>query len=603
MIKKMNKYSIILLSSDLDTFLNSVQELGLVDITRSKRAIDTKSKELMELSFRYRMAIKSIKSLPKEKSQKQIDKKLIPEGELLSTIEQSLARKEEINQLITIKQRELEEGRVWGDYHKEDIDKIEQIGYSLHFYSIVEKKFDKNWENEYPLTILNKTNDRIYFTILVPKDEQFDFSIQESKFPDTPISTIENNLVTLNSELESLIFLVSSFSQYIDKLEILKGEIDSSLDYYLADASTKYEGEESIATLEGFALVDDSKRIDDFLNDSEAYYIEEAAKGEDNPPVKLKNNFFTRAFEVIGDFYMLPKYDELDLTPFFAPFYMLFFGFCLGDMGYGLILLIVGLIATFAIPKFKKYGILVTYLGIGTIIMPALTGTFFGAKLYELFDLPKFIDDLFFSDMKLFWFGILFGLFHIIFARVVRGIYCFTKKMWNEGITCFGWSILIVWATLAYAGMEMDKTFISPIVSKILLFGSIGLILFFSKPTKNIFLRPIMGITSLYDITGVFGDMLSYIRLFGLATAGGILGMVVNSVAMQMSSIPYLGWVLAIIMLIVGHMAVMALSALGAFVHPMRLTFVEFYKNANFTGGGRAFNPLKKSVNNNNNKN
>ena len=122
-----------------------------------------------------------------------------------------------------------------------------------------------------------------------------------------------------------------------------------------------------------------------------------------------------------------------------------------------------------------------------------------------------------------------------------------------------------------------------------------GLILLFSSTEGNFIVRLFKGTASFYDITGVFGDMLSYIRLFGLGTSGGILGMVVNSVAINMLDIPYVGWIFTGIMLIFGHLAVLLLSSLGAFVHPMRLTFVEFYKNAGFTGGGRAYKPLKNS--------
>ncbi len=97
----------------------------------------------------------------------------------------------------------------------------------------------------------------------------------------------------------------------------------------------------------------------------------------------------------------------------------------------------------------------------------------------------------------------------------------------------------------------------------------------------------------MYDITGVFGDMLSYIRLFGLGTSGGILGLVVNTLALSLAGVPYVGWLLALVLLLFGHALVLGLSALGAFVHPMRLTFVEFFKNADFTGGGREYKPLK----------
>ena len=123
-----------------------------------------------------------------------------------------------------------------------------------------------------------------------------------------------------------------------------------------------------------------------------------------------------------------------------------------------------------------------------------------------------------------------------------------------------------------------------------------SMILFFSSDSGNIFTRLFKGVTAFYDVTSIFGDMLSYIRLFGLGTAGAILGMVVNSVAMSLAGIPYMGWFFALLMLLVGHIMVLLLSSLGAFVHPMRLTFVEFYKNAGFGGGGRAFRPMGKEL-------
>ena len=99
---------------------------------------------------------------------------------------------------------------------------------------------------------------------------------------------------------------------------------------------------------------------------------------------------------------------------------------------------------------------------------------------------------------------------------------------------------------------------------------------------------------AVYDVTGLLGDILSYVRLFGLGAAGGILGLVMNQIALSLGTVPYVGWLLFVIMIIIGHSLVLFLSCLGAFVHPIRLTFVEFYKNANFQGGGRKFNPLKK---------
>ncbi|MDO4736384.1 MAG: hypothetical protein Q4B21_05155, partial [Bacteroidia bacterium] len=225
-----------------------------------------------------------------------------------------------------------------------------------------------------------------------------------------------------------------------------------------------------------------------------------------------------------------------------------------------------------------------------------LTGYDFGAKLYELVPMPQNITELFFDDMKMFWFAILFGIFQILFARIIQGIYNFVKGNINAGLNCFGWAISIAWATLAYASMEAGFSY-PDWVNYIGYVGLAGIILCASD-SKNPIVRIFKGTFSLYDSTSVFGDVLSYIRLFGLGTSGGILGFVVNSIAMNLYEIPYVGWFFMGLMLVVGHVFVLLLSCLGAFVHPLRLTFIEFYKNAGFQGGGRAYNPLKKTNNN-----
>ncbi|MEF9931309.1 MAG: ATPase, partial [Bacteroidales bacterium] len=277
-------------------------------------------------------------------------------------------------------------------------------------------------------------------------------------------------------------------------------------------------------------------QVDKYLEDNNIYYLKDAAKTEDNPPVKLKNNFFGKLYEPIGELYMLPKYGELDLTLFFAPFYMLFFGFCLGDMGYGFVLLLTGLIVNFKVPKFSNYGKLVAFLGLGAIIMPALGGTFFGTKIYDLIPMPENIKQLFFSDMKMFWFAIIFGLVQIIFARLLNAIFLMKTKGITAGLHNIGWAIFIAWGAVWYASTEMK--FNIPTLVNYMGYAGLALIIFFTSNHKNIIVRLFKGGAALYDVTGVFGDMLSYIRLFGLATSGSILGLVVNSVAMQMSGIP-----------------------------------------------------------------
>ena len=125
------------------------------------------------------------------------------------------------------------------------------------------------------------------------------------------------------------------------------------------------------------------------------------------------------------------------------------------------------------------------------------------------------------------------------------------------------------------------------------------LVFFFNNPDKNVFARVGLGIWDSYGVvTGIFGDLLSYIRLFALAMSSSILGFVFNAISLQLLNIPYIGWLFFILLLAAGHTLNLLLSALGSFVHPMRLTFVEFYKNAGFAGGGKEYKPFSKLTTN-----
>lgn len=595
MIVRMTKYSFVVLSQELDSFLAKLQELGMMDITRSARPIDQNSKEMVDISSRYKSVISMLKRISKEYEGVEPTHSDVEDNLLLQSIEKVFAAKDEATALKAQLLRDIQESSLWGEFSYSDIERLQAIGLQPHFYSVSVKRYQKSWEEEYPIQILNTTPNKIYFTIVSPVSEELAFPIQESALPQKPASLLKEELQQVEEVLANVKKMIAGYIQDIERIQRLAQEHLNNLDLYLASVASVKEGEDTISVLEGFAPTSEDGAICEFLDSTSALYIAEKATQEDNPPVKLKNNWFAKAFEPIGSLYVLPKYDELDLTPYYAPFYMLFFGLCLGDMGYGLILVLVGLIAIWKLPKFRGYGQLILWLGIGATIMPMLSGTIFGLKLAEIIpSMPDNIKSFFFSDLKMFWFAIIFGIFQIIFAKMLKAIDSIIRKKWDNALTNIGWSLVITWCAFAYAGMEMKTDLLPPTVSNVIGIVGLVLVLFFSKPAKFFLLRPLKGIISLYDITGVFGDVLSYIRLFGLGTTGGILALVINSISLQLANIPAVGWVLTVIMLIVGHLAVMGLSVLGAFVHPVRLTFVEFYKNAEFEGGGREYKPLKK---------
>ena len=205
MITKMDKYSFIVFHSDLTPFLESLQGLGMVDITRDNKAVDTRSKELFDLSIRYNRIIKKLKSTIVESSDGDSSVKKSEESyfnefsdlELLEKAELSFLNKEQWEQEGEQLRRELYDSSVWGALHKEDLEKIAALGYKIHLFSVSEKSFKPQWEQDYAIHILNEINGKIYFIILSYKDEEFQFEIPESKQPSMSFDIVEEKIAEL----------------------------------------------------------------------------------------------------------------------------------------------------------------------------------------------------------------------------------------------------------------------------------------------------------------------------------------------------------------------------------------------------------------------
>lgn len=601
MIVQMNKYSFVLLSADVPRFIEGLQNLGMVDITRQNKAIDETSKNLSQKLKAIQTCYTHLEYVEKEAS----DRKEIPvplpfQGGAEDLLEQSARTAERSQQLKTrlnACKSLLAEAKPWGDFSSADLQRLEQMQLRLQAYAVPEKRFDKSWEKAWPLQIISVQNGKIFFVVLTPLNQAAcTLPLPERSFPARSYPAIEAEIEAIRKEIESCDGQMLALAQHRELLTAYSRPIAASLDRYLAEAGGRKEAEDYLSVFTGFAPREDSAALDQYLDSQCLYYIEEKARQEDDPPIRLKNNWFFRLFEPIGDMYMLPVYDELDLTPLFGPFYMLFFGLCLGDMGYGLIILLIGIFGRFFLPKMKQYLNLAVFLGLGAIAASSLSGSFFGLALKDY--IPALAGKeggiLTFTNMQMFWTAILFGIFQILFARVVGAIDACVRRGWQAGMAGFGWTFLILWCVLAYAATMVPALKMDPVLSGTLIGLGVLLILFFTKTSGPLYKRIFSGIAAFYDITGIFGDILSYIRLFGLGTAGGILALVMNQIANSLTGIPYIGYLLGVLILLIGHTLVFALSVLGALVHPMRLTFVEFYKNIGFTGGGRPYRPLRK---------
>jgi V/A-type H+-transporting ATPase subunit I len=365
----------------------------------------------------------------------------------------------------------------------------------------------------------------------------------------------------------------------------------------------------------GWVRADKTEALVEYLEKDKIYYEMEDPAYEDDVPVQITNDGYTRLFEPILRMYSLPNYHDIDPSLFFAPFFMLFFGLCLGDGGYGLLVFLGGAyLAWKGADDVKSYGRLGIWLGLMTIICGLLTGTVFGIDLTKqdwaiLAPVkPYFLNDNgvgpIFGYSPMMVISVIIGLVQVLLGMVLKGAKAWKNYGFAYSIGTFSW-VLALLSLIALYGLPACDV-VLPEVVQYLLMGLIGIsaigIFLYNSPSayKDPITGPLLniggGVWATYGMaTGLLGDLLSYIRLFALGLTGGVLGGVFNMLAYDLTDgMPwFIRWIPMLFVLLAGHGITFALSMISAFVHPMRLTFVEFFKNADFEGGGKEYTPFR----------
>lgn len=606
MVTKMTKYSFILLSEQTEGFLNSLQELGVVDISRSLKPIDEQSSEMLAEADRAKKAL-SILAACKAGSEKDFKFDGCPVDAVLETQD----RIAEISAEIAAAKKEIAVRQPWGSFRSEDIHKLESQGLKLRFYSCMKKKFDPSWAEIRPLEVISETESKVFFVTVSPAEEEYSFPIEAVPTPEGSVNEAEEKLSLLQSKLEKEQQLLANLKSCSNEIRKAYNDSLSRLDLYFAEAATEKAVDNYLTVLTGFAPTSDDKRLCASFDSMDIYYSHEAATKEDNPPVKLKNNWFAKNFEVLTGMYGVPAYDEFDPTPVLGPFFMLFFAMCMGDAGYGILLMLIALVLRLKMKdsSLGKMHRLIAFLGGMTFVVGIFLGTFFGMSILEASWAPAWLKGLcidgWFPDAKIAGFpvqmvlAVAIGVLHICLAMIIKTIN-FTKRFgFKKTVATWGWTTLIV-GGLVVVSLGMTEVLSAEAFKWTIIALAVvsGLAIYvFNTPGRNPLLNIGSGLWDTYNmVTGLLGDVLSYIRLYALGLAGGMLGNAFNIMGTMILDIPVPGvnWVFCIIILIFGHVLNLAMSCLGAFVHPLRLTFVEYFKNSGYEGCGAKYNPLTK---------
>ena len=611
MISKMTKYSFILLTGEKEGFLEQLQELGVVDISRSVKPVDQDSSEMLAKASRAKNVLEYLEGVnySKDPEAEAISKATVTvNGDPVKFVEDCRNRISDLTISLANAEKQMKARLPWGDYDKQAIDNLADLGYKVRYYVVDKKKFDEGWAELYPLQVVEEDSKKVWFVTVAPQDEEYNFPAQEVPAPEGTFAAASEESKQIKAEIIDCKAGLLNAKDYIPAIKEACNRDLVELDRYLADSAAVGAAENHITVFTGFAPVENDAELVEAFDKMGVFYIKEEAVEEDNPPIKLKNNWFTRQFESFTGMYGMPVYSEFDPTAIVAPFYLLFFAMCLGDAGYGIVLLIFGLLLNKGWVKFAMFdglGNIISILGAGTIVVGTLLGTFFGMSLYEASWVPQFLKNcMIVGEVEVPGLGtfnvqmllaLAIGVFHICLAMTVKAI-GYTKRFgFRETVSTWGWLLLIVGGIIV-AILGVGKL-ISPAAIKwaVIVIGVLSAlgIYIFNTPGRNPLINIGAGLWDTYNMaTGILGDVLSYIRLFALGLAGGMLGQAFNNLGQMVLGDNFITWIPFVLILLFGHVLNILMSSLGAFVHPLRLTFIEYFKNAGYEGKGAAYNPL-----------
>lgn len=604
MVKKMKKFSFLIYHNDYDLFLEDLRQLGLIHVAQQDKEVSENDELHMFMNTLKKLqeAKKTLqKAVSEDKETREPNVAKVELGyEIPTKIEEIQERITTVEQQIQVASKKHEALLPWGNFDPENVSKLKQAGYVVNFFSIQKSHYKPEWEEMYNAIVINDKSSRLHFvTITKQEDVAQELQLEEAELPDVSLTDLSALIESLKTKREEKIEALKALSADIPSIEAAIADTESKISLRKVVLSTNQLADNKLMLMQGWAPADNETEIVSYLQSKDAYYEVSDPSPEDDVPIKFKNNKFFKLFEPITKLYMLPKYNELDLTPFFAPFFMIFFGLSLGDVGYGLFLF---LLATGAKvwkgskmeASMKSILSLVQVLGATAFFTGFLTGGFFGIQLYDL-NLPiakKLGERFYFDNDMMFNLALILGVIQVIFGMIIKVFNRSIQFGFVYGISTIGWIVLllsIIVAALFPALLPMMGT------AHLVIMAVSGIAIFFvNTPGKNIFLNLGLGLWDTYNMaTGLLGDILSYVRLFALGLSGGILATVFTDLALGVSpDNVILGPLVTILIFVFGHAINIFMNTLGAIVHPMRLTFVEFFKNSEFSGGGQKYQPF-----------
>lgn len=632
MIEKMRKLTFLVYHKEYDRFLRDLQTLGVMHIQKSGDQTLAEPETLRTLRRQKSDVVQTLTHL-QALSGAFLDE--VPAGNagVGESIETSQAMKlvrraQEIQTTLTAltpRIHSLENDakvlRPWGTIDRALIDKLHEAGVQERYRIASVNRFAEKFPDYAGLEVSRDSKFVYFLTFDIEGQEKEAIPAQSLKLPERALEDVEREIAELRARKENLEFELQKMAEdNLGDIIALQAEIDSAIAREEATLKTQSAAGNFVVVMEGWFPVREEQTITGFLSKEQAYYEMRDPVATDDVPIRLRNNRFNRMFERLTRMYGFPCYNEWDPTPIVAPFFTLFFAICMGDAGYGIIIALYGLLEIAG--KARKTpivgemlhgcGDMVFALGVATTLVGLALGTFFGLSLinyvpastplhhyYEVVG-GKFPGTTYSFQMAS---AIIIGVVHLCIAMMVKAILFTKKEGLSATLSTWAWNLLLIGGIIVgvlYMVGTLSFEATRNVIIAIGVVSALGIYLLNnvarlkSSFIRGLIVNPLAGLYDTYNMaSGLLGDVLSYVRLYALCLAGGALGSAFNTIGDMIAANGNAYIAGAVLVYFVGHVLNLLLSAISAFVHPLRLNFVEYFKNSGYEGRGTGYKPLK----------
>lgn len=616
MIGKMTKYTFLVFHKEYDAFLQELREQGVLHVKERESGEAAANSQLHELLGRKNLLEELQKDMLNTLGKATADKAVSSAD--IDTLKADYAQfgvdRSALSLELTNLEQEYQQLLPWGKIDWQCISQIEDAGYDVAFYSTTYLSEDD--QRMFNLVEVGESGSRRLFLAVNPKDTLVELMAEKIHLPHKDLDSLQDEIEAQKNKIRALDEEKKAFAAaHLQNVNHAMAQLQDSINLEQVKLNTGAEADHHVCLLEGFCPSDKVEALNKMLDAQGVWYNYHEATREDKAPVKLINNKLVSLFESLTRMYGLPSATDVDPTAILSIFFTLFFAICIADAGYGIILTLLSLADIKSGGKIGKvlFGVnfkLVLILGLACIPIGLILGTAFGIPLHEQSWVPEGLKSCMLVgnfpgtnyDVQMVA-SLLIGIVHISLAMTVNAINVTMQRGFKECLGTWGWWLAVVGsatvAGLTYGGV-IPQASMMPALYGVLGVAAVGIYLL-----NNIHRNPVINVLAgLYDTynmaSGLMGDILSYIRLYALGLAGGMLGATFNNLAFMLvgddlssAGVMIIGFV---VIILIGHTLNIAMSCLSAFVHPLRLSFVEYFKNAGYEGKGIEYKPFE-SVN------